>query len=1653
VDSPVANGTSNTFYKFDNNGNFLCSYKQTDMTNSILQGMGADVFGDIYVSDVTHSRVVKVDPCQATQTPCVFPTLVPSILSPTPTPVYCSTSGSFSPIVNDVYVSDYGAAFDPIGNLYLADQTSKWVDVFTLGGNFQTEIGPGYFTQPVGVAVDGNSNVYVTDEAQNQVDVFNSNETIAQWGTPGTGTGQFAGPYGIAVTAATAGTTVFVADSGNQRVQVFNNSGGFITQWGSPGNTGFGTFESPAGVALDASGNIYIADSDTGLIQVFSLSNNTATLQTQWDVTQGTPLLSADFVAVGSNGFVYVSDGFGAVGIFDEMGDVLGFVQGTGTSSFDGPQGIAVGNSVWCVSNAVNYQVDEFQIGASCPALSPTITGTPTPSNTITSTDTITPTITATPSCTASPAPTQACCFQIAGQWGSLGTGGGNFNFFDGQEADADTDPSGNVYVVDNGDGLIQKFDSCGHIITQWNGQNAPSGPFNLIGYLAVSKDGSKVYVPNELSDGTNVMEVFDPSGNYLTSWPLPNSGPDSDSFGVNLDTKGNVYVAEQTVVVQYNSSGTPQVTYYNKGVNASPFGFAIDAAPDASGNLFVADEGNGVIQKFGPSGNFIKQWGQIGSDNGEFISLEEVRTDNQGNVYGVDFGDMDDGLSNRIQKFDNNGNFTCSFQAGDIANTLLLGFGVDTSGDGFAVDVDNYRVLKLVQCQVAFTPCVPYSPTNTPTITWTPTESFTPSATMTSTSTDTVTRTQTFTRTQTDTRTVTNTPTVTFTRTFTPNPSFSHTFTFTRTFTTNPSFTQTPTFTKTTTNTATLTPTLTTTNTPSPTITWTGTPTLSATQTSSATLTPTTTVTWTPTTTYTVTTTVTPTSTSIATFCYAYVAQWGSKGIGNGNFNNPLDVAVDPSGNVYVLDQGNNRVQVFDNCGNYLNQWAETAGGQGLAISGNSVYIPNPALSVMNVYTLTGTLGSLTTSWSANISGGVNVDSSGNVYGADGLLAYEYNSSGTPLITTYSYESSTLISLNETPNIGDIAPGPGSNSNVFTLDRTWNFIQKLTNSGGYLNQWGNTGSTPLISPQYLRTDSQGYVYVTDFGHLTSPSSDNRIQKFDANGNLVFTFNVTDIPVVHLEGIAVDSLNNIFVTDVSNNRVLKLSPCGATPEPCAFTSTPTFTVTPNNTSTFTTTPTATPTNTSTVTGVITWTSTQTNSPTLTPTNTDTVTSTSTFTRTPTNTSTWTTTATNTSTVTGVITWTSTPTNSPTLTPTNTDTITSTSTLTTTPTYTSTWTTTATNTSTVTGVITWTSTPTDSPTLTPTNTDTVTSTSTLTTTPTYTSTWTTTATNTSTVTGVITWTSTPTNSGTMTPTNTPTITKTQTNTATATVTRTPTDTATVTKTTTGTHTPVNTPTVTLTPTNTGTATITKTPTNTATVTDSFTPTHTPTITFTRTNTDTVTITKTPTNTATVTDSFTPTNTPTITFTRTNTATVTITFTRTNTATVTVTKTPTSTATITDTRTPTNTPTITFTRTNTATITATRTPTATHTATTVPGAKVVSAGSDDAHLTNTPTSVNSLLSSVVAAPNISQNGEPIRFLVRLTRAGQMELSLYSLAGEEVYETTVFGNAGTNSLVWKLENKTDQTVASGLYIFVLKAEDGSIVSMKVGKVVILN
>ena len=66
------------------------------------------------------------------------------------------------------------------------------------------------------------------------------------------------------------------------------------------------------------------------------------------------------------------------------------------------------------------------------------------------------------------------------------------------------------------------------------------------------------------------------------------------------------------------------------------------------------------------------------------------------------------------------------------------------------------------------------------------------------------------------------------------------------------------------------------------------------------------------------------------------YLLQWGTRGTGPGEFGLPHNLVVDAQGLVYVTDRDNQRIQVFDADGTFLDQWVDTGGISTLYLTRN---------------------------------------------------------------------------------------------------------------------------------------------------------------------------------------------------------------------------------------------------------------------------------------------------------------------------------------------------------------------------------------------------------------------------------------------------------------------------------------------------------------------------------------------------------------------------------------------------------------------------------------------------------------------------------------------------------------------------------------------
>ena len=60
------------------------------------------------------------------------------------------------------------------------------------------------------------------------------------------------------------------------------------------------------------------------------------------------------------------------------------------------------------------------------------------------------------------------------------------------------------------------------------------------------------------------------------------------------------------------------------------------------------------------------------------------------------------------------------------------------------------------------------------------------------------------------------------------------------------------------------------------------------------------------------------------------FVTRWGSQGSGDGQFGSPQGIALDSSGNVYIADEWNHRIQKFSSNGQFIAKWGSNGSGDG---------------------------------------------------------------------------------------------------------------------------------------------------------------------------------------------------------------------------------------------------------------------------------------------------------------------------------------------------------------------------------------------------------------------------------------------------------------------------------------------------------------------------------------------------------------------------------------------------------------------------------------------------------------------------------------------------------------------------------------------------
>jgi DNA-binding beta-propeller fold protein YncE len=167
-----------------------------------------------------------------------------------------------------------GLALDDGDTLFVSDSALRHVLVFDKQHKAQASISQGMST-PAGLAVDNeNRFLYVADTGLDQVLVYDADPPYKLLRTIGkssgkhdlTTPGDFARPTNVAVDK---DGNLYVSDTFNDRVEIFDADGNFVHTFGKAGD-GPGYFARPKGIAVDADGHIWVADAVQDRVQVFT---------------------------------------------------------------------------------------------------------------------------------------------------------------------------------------------------------------------------------------------------------------------------------------------------------------------------------------------------------------------------------------------------------------------------------------------------------------------------------------------------------------------------------------------------------------------------------------------------------------------------------------------------------------------------------------------------------------------------------------------------------------------------------------------------------------------------------------------------------------------------------------------------------------------------------------------------------------------------------------------------------------------------------------------------------------------------------------------------------------------------------------------------------------------------------------------------------------------------------------------------------------------------------------------------------------------------------------------------------------------------------------------------------------------------------------
>jgi hypothetical protein len=524
----------------------------------------------------------------------------------------------------------------------------------------------GQLRYPRGMTLDGGGNFLVADTLNNRIEKFNSSGTfVSQFGSYGTGNGQFHQPWDVAVDGS---GNIYVADSYNDRIQKFDSNGSYLGKFGSSGS-GNGSFNRPRGIALDSSGNIYVSDTYNNRIQKF---NSGFAFQAKVG-SSGTTLGKFNEplgIAIKSDGSVWVADSgndriqkfSAALSALQQFGSSANFAV-VSDVKFD------ASNNIY-VSDGWNGRVQKWSSGVSPSHISDfgdwgfaAGTNTQTSAVEVDSSGNV---------FALDAASDKISKYNASGtyQFRFATAGSGDVSYPTQMARAAD----GTVYMVDAADERVTHFSTSGAVLHMWGSHGTGNGQFSGPYGIAIAPNGN-VYVSDA---GNDRIQVFDSTGSYLAKFGSSGSGISQldEPEGMTFDASGNLVVAEcrNDRVHTFTQAGAHVSMFGTNGTTDGKLDCAIDVAVAADGSIWVVDENNDRVQEFDSTGTYQSQFGSSGSGAQQFIDPSGIGIAPNGDILVSDFN------IEKVNRYDSNGAYqeTIGQQVQDMETSGWFGGGVD---------------------------------------------------------------------------------------------------------------------------------------------------------------------------------------------------------------------------------------------------------------------------------------------------------------------------------------------------------------------------------------------------------------------------------------------------------------------------------------------------------------------------------------------------------------------------------------------------------------------------------------------------------------------------------------------------------------------------------------------------------------------------------------------------------------------------------------------------------------------------------------------------------------------------------------------------------------------------------------------------------------